>query len=124
LLKKRFSGRGKPRFSRKVLPSPEEAAPPQFWDHVVDEIVEAAGHIREHDVEAVAGFAVEPLLHLVGDYRRRADQRETAMAAGDLRQLADRQIVAPKRSRWVSAFIDPAQLPAEAPGAAWRMCRQ
>jgi hypothetical protein len=39
LLKNRFSGRAKPRFSRKVLPSPEEAAALQFGDHLVDEVV-------------------------------------------------------------------------------------
>jgi hypothetical protein len=38
---------------------------------------------------------VEPLFHLVGDHRRPADQREAAVAAGDLRQLADSEIVAP-----------------------------
>src|SRR5271166_4633790 len=73
----------------------EEVAALQFGDDAVDEIVEAARDPREHDVEAVAGVAVEPLLHLVGDHRWRADQREAAVAAGDLRQLAHRQIVAP-----------------------------
>jgi hypothetical protein len=67
----------------------------EFGHDAVDEIVEAARDIREHDVEAVAGVAVEPFLHQVGDHLRRADQREAAVAAGDLGQLANRQIVAP-----------------------------
>ena len=73
----------------------EEVAVLQFGDDAVDEIVEAARDPREHDVEAVAGVAVEPLLHLVGDHFGGADQREAAVAAGDLGQLADRQVVAP-----------------------------
>jgi hypothetical protein len=43
----------------------EEVAALEFGDDSVDEIVEAARDPREHDVEAVAGVAVEPLLHLV-----------------------------------------------------------
>ena len=65
----------------------EEVATLQFGDDPVDEIVETARDPREHDVEAVAGGAVEPLLHLVGDHRGRADHREAAIAAGDLRQF-------------------------------------
>src|SRR6266446_3718457 len=79
----------------------EDAAALQFGDDPVDEIVEAAGNVREHDVEAVAGVAQEPLLHLVGDRLGGADQGEAAIAAGDLGQLAHRQIVAP------GAFDDP-----------------
>src|SRR5580704_14184994 len=37
--------------------APEDAAPLQLRDNAVDEIIEAAGHIREHDVEPVAAFA-------------------------------------------------------------------
>jgi hypothetical protein len=32
------------------------------------------------------------------------------MAAGDLRQLADRQIVAPKRSRWFQPSLTPRKM--------------
>src|SRR5262249_43010804 len=73
----------------------EETAALQFGYNPVDKVVEPAGDVWEHDVEPVAGRAVEPLLHLVGDHRGRADQRQPAIAAGDLRQLTDRQIVAP-----------------------------
>src|SRR5947209_17639567 len=51
----------------------EEVAALEFGDDAVDDIVEAARDMREHDVEAVAGVAVEPFLHLVGDHRRGAD---------------------------------------------------
>src|SRR5271169_949198 len=74
----------------------EEVTALELRHHLVDEVVEAARHIGEHDVEPVAGLAVEPLLHLVGSHRRSADERQPAIAAGDLRQLADRQILAPR----------------------------
>jgi len=67
----------------------------------IDKIVEPARYIREHDVEPVAGVAPEPFLHLIGDHPGGADKCQTAIAAGDLRQLADRQIAAP------GAFDDP-----------------
>src|SRR5205085_10484242 len=73
----------------------EQTAALQFRHDPVDKIVEPAGDPREHDVEPVAGFAVEPFLHLVGDRARRADHRQPAIAAGDLRQLAYGQVVAP-----------------------------
>jgi len=44
--------------------APEEAAALQFRDAAVDEIVEAARYIWEHDVEAVAG--VDPLAAALG----------------------------------------------------------
>src|ERR1700730_8589884 len=72
----------------------EEAAALQFGDDPVDEVVEAARDMGEHDVEPVAGVAAEPFLHLVGDHRRGTNQREAAIAAGDLGELTDRQIVA------------------------------
>src|SRR6266404_4428393 len=59
----------------------EEVAALQFGDDLVDEIVEAARDPREHDVEAVAGIAQEPLLHLVGDHLGGADQSEATVAA-------------------------------------------
>jgi hypothetical protein len=42
-----------------------------------------------------SGGALEPFLHLVGDHLPGADQCQAARAAGDPRQLAGRQIVAP-----------------------------
>src|SRR5438445_7852122 len=71
----------------------EEAAPLEFGDDPVDKVVEAARDVREHDVEPVAGVAIEPFLHLVGDHLGGADEREAAIAAGDLGELADSQIV-------------------------------
>src|SRR5215471_6220661 len=55
--------------------SAEEAAALQFGHDLVDEIVQAARHIREHDVEPVAGVAEQPFLHLIGDHHRGADER-------------------------------------------------
>src|SRR5579864_9498560 len=74
----------------------EEAAALQLRDDPVDEIVEPAGDPREHDVEPVAGIAEKELLHLIDDRLRRPDHREPAITAGDLRQLTDRQIIAPR----------------------------
>ena len=42
-------------------------APLQFRDNPIDEIVEPAGKVGEHDSEAVAGLGEQPFLHLVGD---------------------------------------------------------
>src|SRR5215472_17181932 len=72
----------------------EEAAALQFRHDPVDKLVEPARHPREHDVEPVAGAAEKALLHLVDDRLGRADHREPAVTAGDLRQLTHRQIVA------------------------------
>src|SRR6202022_1086028 len=94
----------------------EEAAALQFGDDPVDEVVEAARDMGEHDVEPVAGGALEPLLHLVGDHRRGTNQREAAIAAGDLGELTDRQIVA------AGAFDD--ALAAALAGVALRDLRQ
>jgi hypothetical protein len=54
----------------------EEVAVLEFGDDAIDEIVEPAGHPREHDVEPVAGGAVEPFHHLVGDCLGGADHGE------------------------------------------------
>src|SRR6185503_3640858 len=54
----------------------EDAAALQLGHDLVDEVVEPARQVGEHDVEAVGGFGLEPLLHLVGDHRRRADHAE------------------------------------------------
>src|ERR1700722_5645407 len=59
----------------------EQAAALQFGDDPVDELVEPTRDPWEHDVEPVAGVAVEPLLHLVGDGLRGADHRQAAIAA-------------------------------------------
>ena len=68
----------------------EQAAPLQFGDHHVDEIVEPAWQERRHDVEAVAAILAEPLFHHVGDGLRRAiDDRLGARAGDPRRHLAD-----------------------------------
>ena len=58
--------------------APEEPAPLQFRHHAIDEIVQPLRKIGEHDVEAVAGLADQPLFHLIGDAGRRADKGEAA----------------------------------------------
>src|SRR5262249_4187715 len=65
----------------------EEAAPLQFRHHPVDEVVEPFGEVGEHDVEAVAGLADQPFLHLIGDFRRRTDESKSAIAAKPLGEL-------------------------------------
>src|SRR5215216_5512633 len=74
--------------------APEQSPPLQLRHHAVDEIVEAAGEVREHHGESIAGFRREPLLHLVGDARRRADDRQPGIAAEPLRQLPHGQLLA------------------------------
>src|SRR5690606_16195351 len=53
--------------------SPEQAATLQLRDDVVDEQLQPAGVDVALDVEAVSGAVLEPLLHGIGDLRRRAD---------------------------------------------------
>src|SRR6185437_734550 len=72
----------------------ENAAPLQFRYYLVDEVVEAGGQEREHDVEAVAAVARQPLLHLVGDPGGRAHKRQAAIAADPLGELAHGELVA------------------------------
>ena len=68
----------------------EQAASLQFGHDVVDEVVEPAGQVRRHDVEAVGGALVEPVLDLVGDLLGGAGEDPVAAAAGEpLDQLAD-----------------------------------
>ena len=55
----------------------------QDRDHVVDERVEARRQQRRHDVEAVGGAVLEPLLDLVGDLLGRADDDPVPAAAGE-----------------------------------------
>src|SRR4029077_1947901 len=49
---------------RACLFAAEEAAPLQFGNDLIDEIVEAAGQIRKHDRKTVGAFGLEPFLHL------------------------------------------------------------
>ena len=69
--KKRLRGRGKPRFSLSIAPSYSRRKSPRLCrlgHDAIKEIVETAGEIGEHDVEAVTGLGEEPFFHLVGDH--------------------------------------------------------
>ena len=70
---------------------PEQAAPLQFGNDLVDEIVEALGQKGEHHVEAVGAALDEPLLHRSAIVFDRADEGEAGIAAEPLRELAHRQ---------------------------------
>src|SRR5215470_9991932 len=48
---------------RAFVFGPEQAAPLQLRNHQRDEVVERAGQIGRHHVEAVAGVGAEPFLH-------------------------------------------------------------
>ena len=68
----------------------EYAATLQLRDHQLNEVVERAGQIRRHDVEAVGGFLDVPLLHHVGDLRGRTLDHQLAARAGNhFRDLPD-----------------------------------
>ena len=57
--------------------------------------LEAAGQPRRHDVEAVGGTGLGPLLDRVGDLLRRAGDDAVAARAGEpVQQLADRRLFA------------------------------
>ena len=65
----------------------EQAAALQFGNDLIDEIVETAGQIREHDGKAVRAFGLKPFLHFVGDGLCGADHGKAGIAAEPLREL-------------------------------------
>src|SRR5215510_3467654 len=79
---------------RALVFPPEQTAPLQFRHHALDEIIEPAGQVGEHDGETVGGFGGEPFLHLIGDGRGRADYGETGIAAKPLGELAHGELLA------------------------------
>ncbi len=96
-------GRGRPRFSRSVVPSysrAEDATPLQLRNDFVDEIVEPPGQVGKLDGEAVGRLGRQPFFHLVGDGLRRADHGEPGIAAEPLRQLAHGEVLALAPARW------------------------
>src|SRR6516162_10742507 len=74
--------------------TPEQTTPLQFRHHSLEEFVEPAGQVGEHDCETVGAFGGEPFLHLVGDGRGRADHGEPGIAAKALGELAHRELLA------------------------------
>lgn len=74
----------------------EAAAALEFGDDELGEVVEGDGEDGGADVEAVGGGGVEPVLHLVGNGFRGADDQAGAEACGDADvELADGKVVAP-----------------------------
>ena len=63
---------------RAVVLAAEQAALLQDRHHEIDEIVEAFGEVGRHDVEAIGGALLEPVLQRVGDRLRRAAQHPVA----------------------------------------------
>src|ERR1700722_16015668 len=74
--------------------APEDFALLQFGYDFVDEIVEPGRQIREHDVKAVAAETGQPFLHLIDNGLWRPDERQPAIAADALRELAYREFFA------------------------------
>ena len=99
--KKRFSGRGRPRFSRSVLPSYSRRKMPRRCNSGTTRSTKSsrpAGRKGNMMLKPSQASAEQPLLHLVGDHRRRAQQRGAAVAAEALGKLAHRQVVRFARS--------------------------
>src|SRR5215470_18703162 len=91
---------------RAFVLAAEDAAPLQPRHHAVDEVVEPARQIGEHDGEAVGAARLQPLLHLLGDGLRRADHGEAGIAAEPLRELAHREVLALRqRDRALTAAL-------------------
>src|SRR5262245_27542042 len=59
---------------RARVPVAEQAPALELGDHEADDVLVGAGHVGGGDHEAVAGVAVEPLLHLVGHLGPGADE--------------------------------------------------
>ncbi len=75
-----------------------EATPLEFRHDVAGEVLEGAGRVGRRQHEAVAGPALEPLLHLVGDGLRSAtEDRElpNRAATGEVDEVADGGILLP-----------------------------
>jgi hypothetical protein len=79
----------------------EQAAALQLGNHERDEILEAAGQVWRHDVVTVGAIFDEPLFELIGDLRRRTDERPVAACAGDSQiEIADGQVLASRELRY------------------------
>ena len=78
--------------------APEQAAALQFRHDLVDEVVEAAGQVGEHDVEAVARLRSSSHSSIWSAMVfARADEGEAGIAAESLGELAHRQVLAPRQ---------------------------
>src|SRR5690606_37354755 len=73
--------------------APEDAPALELGHELLDEVVDPAGDVRKEHVEAVAAFPLEPGLHLVGDARGGADEREAAEAADPARELPNAEVL-------------------------------
>jgi len=71
---------------RTLVFAAKESAPLQLGHDAIKEIVETAGEIGEHDVEAVTGLGEEPFFHLVGDHAGSAGARISPDAGHDLKR--------------------------------------
>ena len=67
----------------------EQAPALQLRHHLVDEIVQTARQIWEHDVEAVADVPQQLFLHFIGDHCQRAKHGETGLTTQATGQLAN-----------------------------------
>ena len=73
---------------------PEYPPPLQLRNHPADEILDPAWDGWEHDVEAVAGIAFQPVLHFIGDGFGAAGEGQAAIAAECYGQLPHGQVFA------------------------------
>ena len=75
---------------------PEHTAALELGHHQADDVLVGAGRVRRSDDEAVAGAAVEPGLHLVGDVGAGADEARALQERGPVpRQVAQVTVSVP-----------------------------
>ena len=82
---------------RALVVAPEQAAALQFRHDAIDEIGEAAGEMRRQDVEPIGRPLDEPFLQRVGDPARRAAEHPVAARRrGQIVEIAQRHVLAPR----------------------------
>src|SRR5262245_29510876 len=65
----------------RIFPT-KDAAPLQFRNDRIDELIEGGGEVRRHQYEAVAGALDKPFLHDIGDHRAVSACKEVAAGHG------------------------------------------
>lgn len=93
---------------RAFITRAEQAAPLQLGHEQARDRLEAGRQQRRHQVEAVGGVVLEPVLQDVGHVAHAADGGQVAATAGDLhRELTERQaaVVAELRQQLLAAAL-------------------
>jgi hypothetical protein len=81
----------------------KESARLKLGDHKVNELMQPEWDRVEHHVKTVGRFRLQPFPHRVRDVSGRTGNLEATVAAGDLRELSDRQVFTPSKGHQIIA---------------------